>query len=152
MMMQNKTDKIKDLIKPLFNQKGIYLVDIELKGHSNNQLLSIYADTATGITVQQITEISREISDILDIEDIIKGKYRLNISSPGIDRPITEHWQYLKNIGKKLSIAYRESGQILNRIGILTKIDEDHITLRFNDDVKTIPLSEVIKAVVKMNW
>ena len=99
--MQDKINKIKGLIKPLFDQKGIYLVEIELRGHINNQVLSVYADTETGITMQQITEISREISDILDIEDLIKGKYRLNISSPGIDRPLTEPWQYRRNIEKK---------------------------------------------------
>jgi ribosome maturation factor RimP len=149
--MDNKKEEIKKLLQPLFDQKGIYLVDIELRGQPNSQVLSVFVDTDSGITMQQITDISREIADILDTEDPIKGKYRLDVSSPGIDRPLTEVWQYRKNMGRNLQITYYESDKILETNGILIEVAEGQILLKINDNIKYIPLSCIHKVVVKAN-
>lgn len=149
--MDNKKEEIKKLLQPLFAKKEIYLVDIELRGQPNSQVLSVYVDKGSGITMQQITDISREIADILDTEDPIKGKYRLEVSSPGIDRPLTKDWQYRKNMGRNLQVTYYENGKILETNGILIELAEDQLLLKINDNLKYISLSSIHKAVVKAN-
>ena len=150
--MIDKLEQLKSLLQPIFEQRRILLVDIELRGHSNNQVLSIFADTEDGITMQQITEITREIEDALDIEEPIKGRYRLDVSSPGIDRPLRESWQYRKNLGRKLKVNYRQMEKNKDVTGILDKVGEDNIILKINNKELNISIDHINKAVVMVNW
>jgi ribosome maturation factor RimP len=150
--MNDKLEQIKSILQPIFEQKHILLVDMELRGHSNNQVLSIFADTEEGITMQQITDITQEIEDILDIEDPIKGKYRLDVSSPGIDRPLREDWQFRKNLGRKLKVNFRQLNKTKNVSGILDQVGEDNIILRTNNEEINIPMNHINKAVVVVNF
>jgi ribosome maturation factor RimP len=150
--MIDKLEQIKLLLQPIFEQRRILLVDIELRGHSNNQVLSIFADTEEGITMQQITDITREIEDTLEMEDPIKGKYRLDVSSPGIDRPLREIWQYRKNLGRKLKVNFKQMEKIKDVTGILHEVGEDNIILKINNEELNIPISHINKAVVMVKW
>lgn len=150
-MMNERVEKVKELISPLLHREGIHLVDIELRGFTNNQVLSIFVDTETGITIDQVAFLTREIEGILDLEDPIPGRYRLEVSSPGIGRPLTEKWQYRKNIGRQLQVNYQQHDQKLERAGILKEVLEDKIVLIDRQQEVLIPFSQIYKAVVKIN-
>ncbi len=150
-MTNERVKKVKELISPLLDREGIHLVDIELRGFTNNQVLSIFVDTETGITMDQVAYLTREIEGILDLEDPIPGRYRLEVSSPGIGRPLTEKWQYRKNIGRQLRVNYQQHDQKLERMGILKEVLEDKILLIDRQQEVIIPFSQIRKAVVKIN-
>jgi ribosome maturation factor RimP len=150
-MMNEIAVKIKEFILPILDREGIHLVDLELRGYANNQVLSIFVDTDTGITLEQVANITREIEGILDLEDPIHGRYRLEVSSPGIDRPLTELWQFRKNIGRWLRVLYNDQNQKLEKTGLLKEIKEDRILLAEKKQELEIPLSQIIKAVIKIN-
>jgi len=76
-------EKIQKLIERVLEGTSIFLVDIEIKGGNRPSLLRVYVDKPGGVTVDDCAKISRELSDLLDIEDIINGKYTLEVSSPG---------------------------------------------------------------------
>src|SRR5438552_18121137 len=67
---------------------GFELVDVELMGGRQNQLLRVYIDSPRGVTVDDCAQVSRQLSAILDVEDPFPGSYRLEVSSPGLDRPL----------------------------------------------------------------
>jgi ribosome maturation factor RimP len=125
---------------------------MELRGQPNNQVLSIYLDTEAGITLQQISDITREIEGLLDLEDPLPGKYRLDISSPGIDRPLTEKWQYKKNIGKELMITLEEDGKTIQKTGTLEALEDDKIVLSEKKQKISINLDRIKKATIKLKW
>jgi ribosome maturation factor RimP len=143
---------IGELIQPIFDRMGVFLVNLELRGAINNQVLTILADTEDGITLEQITDLSREIADVLDINDPINGKYRLDVSSPGIDFPLKELWQFRKNLGKQLRVKYKENESNLEITGKLQSCDKKEIIIELNLDKKIIPLKNIKKAVVKVDW
>ncbi len=149
--MNERVKKIREIISPLLTREGIYLVDIELRGFANNQVLSIFVDTETGITMDQVTHLTQEIEGILDVEDPIPGRYRLEVSSPGIDRPLTEKWQYRKNIGRQLKVNYLQHDQKVERTGILKDVLEDKILLVDHQQEVSIPFSQISRAIVKIN-
>lgn len=150
-MVNERVKKVKELISPLLHRESIHLVDIELRGFTNNQVLSIFVDTETGITMDQVAYLTREIEGILDLEDPIPGRYRLEVSSPGIGRPLTEKWQYRKNIGRQLQVNYQQQDQKLERTGILKEVLDDKILLIDRKQEVIIPFSQIHKAVVKIN-
>jgi ribosome maturation factor RimP len=150
-MMNEIVAKIRELLAPILEREGIHLVDLKLRGYINNQVLSIFLDTESGISLQQIAHMTQEIEGMLDLEDPIPGRYRLEVSSPGIDRPLTEIWQFQKNIGRQLQVNYHEQDQKLEKTGILKAVQEDKILLTDKKQEYTIPLTWIDKAVIKIN-
>ena len=130
----------------------MYLLGVELRGQLNNQVLSIYADTDTGITIDEITEITREIEDVLDIHDPIEGHYRLEVSSPGIDWPLKEIWQFRKNLNRQLRVLYKVGEEQKEAVGTLLEVNEDSIVIQLKKETAIIPLNKIVNAVVKLKW
>jgi len=149
--MNEIAEKIKELLLPILNREGVHLVDLELRGYANNQVLSVFIDTDSGITLEQVASITREIEGMLDLEDPIPGRYRLEVSSPGIDRPLTEPWQFRKNVGRWLRVLYNQQDQKLERTGLLKEVKEDRILLADKKEEFEVALSQIIKAVIKIN-
>jgi len=124
-------EKVRELISPLFDEQYLHLVDIELRGH----------------------RITREISELLDVhEDIIPGSFRLEVSSPGISRPLTRPWQFRKNIGRYLKIKLLESEGKKNIVGLLEAVEDDHIVLNVGKDTQIIPFAAIREAKVEIRW
>ncbi|RQW07581.1 MAG: ribosome maturation factor RimP [Calditrichaeota bacterium] len=146
--MPKDIEEIRKILQPVFDRSNVYLVDLELRGHINSQVLSVYVDTDTGITMDQIAEISREIEGILDLEDAIAGRYRLDVSSPGIDKPLTEKWQFAKNIGRDFRITYTEGDRTTEKSGTLHRVDEDRLYFIRKNEEFSVTFSQLLKAIV----
>ena len=144
-------DKIVELIKPIFERDNIYLVNVEFRGKGKNQVLTIYADTEDGISLNQITRLNKEISDLLDINNIISGAYRLDISSPGTNRPLEYLWQYRKNINRNLQVHYRDNDIRKELMGKLKEVNKKEIILEIKKGDVKIPFSAIIKSKVKVS-
>ena len=151
-VMTPQKEKIKEMILPIFERLNYHLVEINLRGNINNRVLSILADTESGITMQQITELSREIADVLDMNDPIKGHYRLDVSSPGTDYPLKELWQYRKNIGRRLQVFYQTEEGIKEFTGNLKTVDENTITLENGTENLVLSLQKIEKTKIKLKW
>ncbi|HID93596.1 MAG TPA: hypothetical protein EYP60_05820 [bacterium (Candidatus Stahlbacteria)] len=80
-------EEIQKLVEKVLDGTSIFLVDIEIKGGDRPSLLRIYIDKPGGVTIDDCANVSRELSDLLDIEDVIKHKYTLEVSSPGGRKP-----------------------------------------------------------------
>src|SRR5690625_4833476 len=93
---------IKHLAEPIVEQEDLYLVDVEEKG-ADETVLWIYVDSEKqDVSIEACTNISRELGFVLDAHDVIQSGYRLNVSSPGLSRPLTDQRQYKKNKGRTL--------------------------------------------------
>jgi ribosome maturation factor RimP len=149
--MKTIVKEIVELIKPVFERDNIYLVDVEFRGKGKNQVLTIYADTEQGISLDQITRLNIEISDLLDIHNVISGTYRLDISSPGIDRPLEHLWQYHKNISRYLQVHYQDDDVQKNLTGKLKNVNNAGIIIELKNKEITIPFSSIVKCKVKVS-
>ncbi len=150
--MDKKREEIRNLLMPVFQRMHIHLVDLELRGHYNSQVLTVFADTEMGITMDEIVHLTREIEDVLDMHQPIKGHYRLEVSSPGIGRPLREVWQFRKNQGRKLRVLTSGPEGEKEYTGLLESVTDENIVLKIEKKEITIPLAEIHKAVVKLNW
>src|SRR5437762_5385474 len=83
---------------------GFELVDVELMGGRQNQTLRIYIDSPRGVTVDDCAEVSRQLSAILDVEDPFPGSYRLEVSSPGLDRPLVRPDEFRRFRGATVKV------------------------------------------------
>jgi len=101
-------DKIRQVAEQVCKDQGIDLFDVNLVGSKNRTVLRVFIDCATGITVEDCAKISRELSTALDVLDPFAGPYSLEVSSPGIDRPIRHTEDARKMIGKKVKITTKK--------------------------------------------
>ena len=142
--------KITDIIDPVVKDLGFDLVLVRLIGSQKMQTLQILAeDPATGkMDLNGCTAISRAVSAILDVEDPIPSAYQLEISSPGIDRPLVREQDFVKNVGKDISIETEvplENDQKRFR-GVLKNFANDIIELETADGIMKIEYEDVLKA------
>lgn len=121
---------------------NIFLVDIVLKGHPGSQKLLVLIDGDEGLSIDQCAQISRLLGKKIEEEDLIEGKYTLEVSSPGLDMPITLFRQYRKNIGRNLKIELKNGEKIS---GKLLKADESKIELEPTG--KKIPMEIKIEEI-----
>jgi ribosome maturation factor RimP len=151
--MEQIENKLRELIQPIFDEKQIYLVDVRIRGNRGNQIVTVLADTVNGITLEQITALTREINFLLDQhEDLINSRYRLEVSSPGVNRELQFLWEYQKNLGRELNIHYREGDEIVNFSGKLIEIKDNNVTLSHKKENRTIAIEKVVKAKVRLKW
>lgn len=152
-METNKLKEIRNLILPILESQDVDLIEMEFRGRSGSQVLRIFVDTDSGITLDQCVNLSREISDRLDIKDLIAGRYRLEVSSPGLDRPLKTKRDFERNIGRKIKITYLVNGaEDKTIIGHIEQIDDDMIVIKEDDQLIYIDLSKVMLAKIMLKW
>ncbi len=136
-------EDIRQLVAPVLERMEIDLVDLQLFGSGSRIVLRIFVDEMGGISLRRCSEASREISDVLDMNDPFPRKYVLEVSSPGTDRPLKSARDFLRHRGKKIEVTLdsEETKQIYT--GIISDIVNNQIILLEGDDKKTINLQEV---------
>ncbi len=107
-MREDLLEKIRSLVYPVVEDFKLELVDLEYKQEGRNMILRIYIDKEGGVTLDDCAKVSREIGDLLEVEDAIQGNYHLEVSSPGIDRPLKKSSDYDRFAGRKVKIKVRE--------------------------------------------
>ena len=138
---------VADLIKPTLEGNGIELVDVEYKKTGKIWVLRVFIDKNQGVTVHDCQELSQEIEDLIEIHELIDDHYVLEVSSPGLDRPLKKEADFLRNKGKRIQIkTYSSINNKKENVG--TVIDFVNGTL-FLEDKKNIlkaSLTEIAQA------
>lgn len=101
-------ERLRALAAPLLTDLGFELVDVMLATEYGRKVLRFFIDKPGGVTIDDCTEASREISTLLDVEDPIPQRYTLEVSSPGLDRPLVKEADFVRYIGKKAKIKTKE--------------------------------------------
>jgi ribosome maturation factor RimP len=146
------TNQIKELAAPLAEERGLFVVDIELKTGSGNELW-VYLDAEDrGINLDECAEISRELGFVIDAHELLESKYRLNISSPGLSRPLSDARQYSKNIGRMIKLRYWEGDETKRIKGMLEQASHQKLTVIETEGKKStehfIQMDTVIEAKI----
>ncbi|WP_133127567.1 ribosome maturation factor RimP [Legionella nagasakiensis] len=143
-MIQHEIEK---LINPVIEDLGYILWGCEYLAQGKHSLLRIYIDHEDGIGIDDCERVSRQISALLDVEDPIPGNYRLEVSSPGIPRPLFYGWQYKQYIGEDVQIKLLKSiGGKRKFSGKIVAADENILILNVNHDHQEFLISNIVKA------
>lgn len=135
--------RTEDLLKPLVDEQGFELVDVEYVREAGNWYLRAYIDKPGGIAVDDCEMISRALSDLLDQEDYIEQSYILEVSSPGLGRPLKKMKDFARSIGKDVEVrTYRAIEGRKEFTGILKSYSEDDFTITADEKDMTFRRSE----------
>ncbi|KTC94417.1 ribosome maturation factor RimP [Legionella erythra] len=138
---------IQELLEPLVNSLGYELWGCEYLSQGRHSLLRIYIDKEDGIGIDDCERVSKQISALLDVEDPISGNYSLEISSPGIPRPIFYKKHYLRYLGHDIQLKlYKPVNGSRKLAGRIAAVDDDTLRLLVNETSVDVQLSNIVKA------
>lgn len=145
--MSAKIKQLEELIKPAVDSLGLELWGVEFQSAGKRSTLRIYIDGPEGVTVDDCARVSHQVSGILDVEDPITEQYLLEVSSPGMDRPLYNLAQYQAYVGHVLEVKLRVPFEGRRRFkGILNGVEGDEILLVVDDNEYLLPIDYIDRA------
>ena len=130
-----------EVLQPMVDERGFELVDVEYVKEGSNWYLRAFIDKPSGISIDDIEPISRELSEKLDQEDFISDAYILEVSSPGLGRPLKKDKDFVRSIGEEIEIhLYRAINKQKEFVGILKEFnkEENTFTVELEDGEETV--------------
>ena len=128
-MIPTITNQIKELATPLAEERGLFVVDIELKNGFGNEVWVYLDGEDRSVNLDECAEISRELGFVIEAHELIGSNYRLNVSSPGLSRSLTDSRQYPKNLGRTIKIRYRNGKETKKVKGTLSLATSKKLTV-----------------------
>lgn len=127
--------KTEELLLPIIEEYRFELVDVEYVKEGSNWYLRAYIDKPGGINVDDCEVVSRRLSDLLDEKDYIEDAYILEVSSPGLGRPLKKDKDFVRSIGEEIEIrTYRAINREKEFTGVLKSFDKDTIVIELEDN------------------
>lgn len=145
--MRQAPANVQALIEPAVETLGYELVGLEFLSQGKHSLLRIYIDSEDGITLDDCERVSHQVSGLLDVEDVMHGHYNLEVSSPGLDRPLftIDHFQRFKGQQVKVKLSVPIEGQKKFK-GTICSISDNNVVLEVDAQEIELPFSAIEKA------
>jgi len=145
MVRQNQV--LLDLFENEVAALGYELLGVELNQSTHGSILRVYIDKEEGIVVEDCVAVSRQLSAVLDVEDPIKGNYDLEVSSPGLDRPLFTVEQFKKVLGETIKLKLYEKYNDRKRFsGILKAVDDEEVVVDCDNEEYKVPFRLIDRA------
>ena len=146
------TEKITGLVEPILRDYRIDLVDVEFHPAGRRWLLRIFIDKEGGVTISDCEHVSREISQTLDVEDVIEHPYTLEVSSPGLTRALKRKKDFERYMGKKCRVVTAEPVDGKNDFkGVIGLVTDEAVDIWVATDRYRIPFSSIKKAHLEID-
>ncbi len=138
-------DTLADLIVPLLKRREIELVELAVSGGHRRKIVRVFVDHMDGITIGECAALSREIADVFDTRDPIDGTYVLEVSSPGLTRPLKTDRDFERVVGKTLRLVVNGLGVA---VGTLLQVNPDHLDVELHGKRCAIERAKIQKATI----
>src|SRR5208283_2238307 len=140
-------ENISEMASTILQSIDGYLVDVTVRGERGGSIVEVFVDTDNGVTADECAQINRYVSSEIEKQNLISGRYRLEVSSPGLDRPLKMVRQYKKNIGRQIKIVSSVDDQ--KSEGVLQNVNDTTLTLTTKEKLeKSFALNDIREAYV----
>ena len=152
-MAETVIEQIKAVALPVLDELGLELVEVQYRREQSGWVLRLFIDKQDGVNLEDCGAVSREISQLLDIEDFIDSAYSLEVSSPGLNRPLKSMAEFERFVGRLAKIKTTEpiAGEHVF-IGKINKAEGESIVLMVGTKEVTILFSQVAKARLEVEF
>ncbi len=149
--MQEDPLNLEALIRPVVEGLGCTLWGIEYRPQKNSALLRVFIDSEDGVSMDDCSRVSHQISGVMDVEDPIPVAYTLEVSSPGLERVLFYPEQYQQYIGQRVKVRLKWPVQDQrNYVGLIKGITEDHLELDHDGVTVEIPFEAIHRTRLKV--
>ena len=149
-------DTIKENIIRISNEiaekLGFFVIEILMRGDNRKRIIEIYIDAENNINANDLAEMSREINSVLEEQNLIKESYRLDVSTPGVDRPLKYLKQFPKHINRNFEVNYKTDDGIKTITGKLLSVKREELTFLSDKKEVLIEFNNIITAKVIISF
>lgn len=131
---------------------GFFLVDVVFRGDQRKRIVEIYVDGEKNVSADNLADISREINTIIEEQNLIKGSYRLDVSTPGVDRPLKYLKQFPKHLNRNFEITYNTGAEIKTITGKLLGLKGEELTFLSEKNNLIVEFKNITKAKVLISF
>lgn len=146
-MNETVAERVWEIAEPLVAHEGLEMVDVEFRRENRGMVLRLFLDRSGGVSLDDLTRVSRQLGDLLDAHNAVPGSYALEVSSPGINRRLRRPDHFRRYLGKKVRV--RTVTPVEGRrdfAGILQSVDADGIMLEAGGIPRTIRFADIGRA------
>jgi ribosome maturation factor RimP len=152
MISQEILDRVRVIADPILSNQGMELVELEYRREGKGWVLRLYIDKEGGVTVEDCSRASQEVGRSLDVEDFISTPYTLEVSSPGLTRPLKSERDFIKYRNRLIKLKTIEPIENRRQFkGKLLGVSENRIEIEVDGGIFQIPLSNVAKANLEID-
>jgi ribosome maturation factor RimP len=144
-------ERVRTLVEEVIDA-SMFVVEVIVRGRKGSRVVEVFLDGDEPLSIEALARVSREVGFLLDVEEVIDGKYHLNVSSPGLDRPLSLPRQYTKHVGRTLRVRFREGENERTVKGKLLETGEDGVVIAAGKEELRIPFTEMVQAKVELPW
>jgi ribosome maturation factor RimP len=145
--MSSKQARLQLLLEPVVQAQGCELWALDYRSQGRRDLLRLFIDSEAGVTLEDCEKVSRQVSSVLDVEDPITSGYILEVSSPGLDRPLYTPAHFQRFAGQQVKIRLCEPFQgRRNIVGLLVGMEGDDVIVRCGENDLLLPVDSIDKA------
>jgi ribosome maturation factor RimP len=145
--MTKKEQQLETLLAPAVTALGLRIWGIEYLAQGKRSVLRIYIDADAGVTVDDCERVSKQASDLLDVEDLLNASYTLEVSSPGLDRVLFKRDQFAESIGETVDIRLNYPVEGRRRlVGPMRGLEDDELVVQVDDAEFVVALDNVQRA------
>ena len=131
--MRSEVDKVLELAEPIAGEFGLEVLEVELKGLPPRRLLRVFLDSSTpsrAVTLDDCASVSRRLGDVLEANEAVSGGYLLEVSSPGVNRPLRTPEHFRRVVGDRVRVRFREPcGGVRGLVAKLVSAEDGHLVL-----------------------
>lgn len=147
--MSAKLKQLEDILRPVVEALEYDFWGLEYLPQGRHSILRVFIDHADGIAVEDCAKVSHQISGVLDVEDPIQGEYNLEVSSPGLDRPLFRLEQYEKFVGHQVALRLQSPFEGRRKYqGIIKGVEGDDVLVVVDDHELILPFESIERAII----
>ena len=146
--------RLSEVLAPIVEQTGADLENVDVSKAGKRSVVRVVVDRDGGVSMDDVADVSRAVSEALDALDeaepgALGPSYVLEVTSPGVDRPLTQPRHWRRNVGRLVAVVLREGPNVTGRI---TAADEDAVTLDVDGTERTVPLADLVRGTVQVEF
>lgn len=152
-MGQTTQTRVRELMEEILTRDEHFIVDVTVRGRSGSLIVEVFLDGDSGISIRDLAAYSRELAFVLETEDVVRGKYHLNVSSPGEERCLMLPRQYARHEGRQLVLDIGADNETEVLEGTHAGINETgRLILETATGTREVDLSTVTSARITLPW
>ena len=150
--MNIEEKNINNVINEILKEKNFFLIDLVYRGNTKQRIIELYVDSEKNVTAEDLAELNRLINSKIEENNLIESQYRLDVSSPGTDKPMKFLGQFPKHINRKFEVSYTSNGETKKLSGRLIKVEGDTLVFLSKQNEISVNFNNIEKAKVIVSF
>jgi ribosome maturation factor RimP len=148
--MNHIFENIREITRRIAEQNDLFLIDLVVRGSENSRVIEVFIDGEKNISAEECAHVSRQITKLIDENNLLKS-YRLDVSSPGVDRPLIFLKQFPKHISRMFEVEFKTGSSSSTIKGKLISVEDEILSFNTGKEIK-IKFEDIIKAKVLISF